>query len=338
LEEDRGDKYSARYRQLLLQVFSSDFVLQIIRPPAIDLLKEYSRGEFEPNPRLAALCPAFGMLFLNMDIDLQTKKLQDSPNLRRLASALADRARNVYDHLVESRVMIDEGNDEAVDEQNSDDGTVNDWSVTGCYYGKPYVRYRPFYEGRDEETVDDAAGKEVGSSCKKYFSTYSKDKLTGGLLAFWCPHLVCLGYHAIPKAEGRNDVFSGLYCFFEKAPQIVIYDFACQLSTYCMSREPEFFKDTIFVIDEMHAQGHVGCSQASYVSNLMLQSAMAQTLNSSAAECSNKGLNRIRKSVSYMNESHANMYTYVFLSLWNRHRERGRQQQVEKDVTRFRGV
>ena len=104
-------------------------------------------------------------------------------------------------------------------------------------------RYRPLYEDRDDiKSFDDAEGQE---SCRKFYSTYSKRNLTGGLMGLWCPHLVCLGFHFIPRAEGRNDVFSALWVYFEKAPRTVVYDFACQLAPYSMAREPAFFKDTV---------------------------------------------------------------------------------------------
>lgn len=158
-------------------------------------------------------------------------------------------------------------------------------------------------------------------SCRKLYTTYGKRTLTGGIMALWCPHLVCLGWHKMPTAEGRNDVFSALFKYWEKAPSVVVYDFACQLQSYCMSREPKFFKDTLFAIDEMHAKGHTNCSQACFISNYMLVRPHLTKRNSSAAECSNSGLNRIRKSVSYMNQSHAIWYTYVYLSIWNRRKE-----------------
>jgi hypothetical protein len=157
-------------------------------------------------------------------------------------------------------------------------------------------------------------------------------------MAIWCPHLVCLGFHKIPKAEGRNDVFSALYVYFKKAPEVVIYDFACQLGAYCMSREPEFFKDTSFVIDEMHAKGHSSCSQASFSSNYMQCSPRLQNVNTSAAECSNSGLNRIRKSVSYMGQRNAILLVYMYICIWNRCRERKFQEQREVERNKLQAT
>ena len=40
-------------------------------------------------------------------------------------------------------------------------------------------------------------------------------------------------------------------------------------------------------------------------------------LNTSAAECGNAGLSRIAKTVSYMSQRHAVIYTGIFLELWS---------------------
>jgi hypothetical protein len=154
-------------------------------------------------------------------------------------------------------------------------------------------------------------------------------------MVIWCPHLFCLGFHQMPRSEGRNDVFSPLYIYFDKAPDVVVYDFACQLSTYCLVREPEFFKDTCFAIDELHAKGHVKCSPASFMSNYMQTRGTYHNINTSAAECSNKGLNRIRKSVSYMNQKHAILFAYAYLSVWNRQRELYYEKQFLKELSKL---
>ena len=317
--EDHGEnkhlKYTRRYKQLLLQVFSPDSVLQLVPHAAIPFLREYSAGR-PISERLPSLVPALGMIFLNKPPDHL-----DSPELRDLSGVLATRAHLMYEDLVRNRDII-------CNTQERPTYSPHEWEDTGSFYGHPPIRHRPFYEGRDDDA--NVNSTETGS-CKKYYSTYQKQTLTGGLMAFWCQHLVCLGFHKIPKAEGRNDVFSGPYVYFEKAPEVVIYDFACQLSAYSMTREPEFFKDTYFVIDEMHAKGNSSCSQASFSSNYMQCSTRLQEVNTSSAEYSNSGLNRIRKSVLYMGQKNAILLTYVYICVWNRRRERDFQKQKEKE-------
>ena len=141
-------------------------------------------------------------------------------------------------------------------------------------------------------------------------------------MCVWCTHSVCYGFHCIPRGEGRNDVFSALITRWAKPPKRVVYDFACALGPYCMTREPDFFADTLFVIDRFHAKGHTKCSPAAFLSTYSDVDPRLDHINSSAAECGNSGLSRIRKSVSYMSQDHAITYTKCFLSIWNRLRVR----------------
>lgn len=85
-----------------------------------------------------------------------------------------------------------------------------------------------------------------------------------------------------------------------------------------MVREPEFFADTLFVIDAFHSKGHTKCSPAAFLTTYANVDPRLAHVNSSAAECGNGGLNRIRKSVSYMAQDRAIAYTRVFLCIWNR--------------------
>ncbi|KAI9457498.1 hypothetical protein HD554DRAFT_2207202 [Boletus coccyginus] len=140
-------------------------------------------------------------------------------------------------------------------------------------------------------------------NCNKFYKTYSKNNLTGGIMVLWCTHSICLGFYSIPIAEGRNDVFSAIYTHFLIAPKVIIYDFACQLAPYCLN--------THFLIDEMHAHDHTHCGKVCFASNAMRYDDHIWAINTSAAECGNKG-------VSFMVHSHAVQFTKVFLDVWNR--------------------
>ena len=320
-----------RFRQLLQQIFSSDSVLQLVPLAAVRHLKLYSESG-ETSNALIALIPAFGMIYCNLP-SLTEKGLHDlradiDLHLRAVSEVLRARANDVYEDLCQSRNIT---------RQDGIAATYHgdDWRSSGCYYGKQPCRPRPFYEGRDSTGKgDEESFKKSKDECTKLYASYSKNALTGGLMAFWCPHLVCLGFHKIPKAEGRNDVFSAVFRYWDKAPRTIIYDFACQLAPYCRAREPAFFKDTLFAIDEMHAAGHSNCSQACFVSNYMQVRPPLTAVNSSAAECSNSGLSRIRKSISYMDQKHAILFTYMYLCVWNRKRERGFKKEAEKLLAR----
>ncbi|EJD33377.1 hypothetical protein AURDEDRAFT_77023, partial [Auricularia subglabra TFB-10046 SS5] len=198
----------------------------------------------------------------------------------------------------------------------------------------PRVRLRPEYphlpgdKKVDRSVVTDAGAGGIG--CSKYYETYGQRGQTGGLMAAWCPHCVCLGFHCIPKGEGRNDVLSALYTRWETAPEVVIYDFACALGPYCMQREPKFFAGTRFLIDGFHAKGHKRCSKACFISTYKKNDPELAAVNSSAAECGNGGLLKIRRPLSYMSQRHAIVYSYTFLAMWNRERRIAAARKVAK--------
>ncbi|KAJ7739668.1 hypothetical protein DFH07DRAFT_752074 [Mycena maculata] len=196
------------------------------------------------------------------------------------------------------------------------------WTETGCCYGMPKIRDRPTYPKLKFDTRPEASGKR-GAKCSKFYSQYGEKKLTGGIMCAWCTHSICYGFHCIPKGEGRNDVFSALVTRWERPPKRVIYDFACALGPYCMTREPAFFADTQFLIDDFHASGHTKCAPAAFLKTYCAVDPRLRHINSSAGECGNSGISRIRKSVSYMSQDRAIVYTKVFVSIWNRQRIKG---------------
>jgi hypothetical protein len=141
-------------------------------------------------------------------------------------------------------------------------------------------------------------------------------------MCVWCTHSICYGSHCIPLGEGRNNVFSAIIMCWPKAPKRVIYDFACALGPYCLTQELNFFGDTQFLIDDFHSSGHSKCSPAAFLKTCVAVDAHLGHLNSSAAECGNGGIARIRKSVSYMTQARAIAFTQVFIAIWNRIRIR----------------
>ncbi|KAK6974975.1 hypothetical protein R3P38DRAFT_3335292 [Favolaschia claudopus] len=68
------------------------------------------------------------------------------------------------------------------------------WTDTGCCYGLPKIRERPYYPKLKHD----------------FYSQYGERRLTGGIMC-------------------RNNVFSALLTRWETAPKRVIYDFACAL-------------------------------------------------------------------------------------------------------------
>lgn len=199
-----------------------------------------------------------------------------------------------------------------------------DYLVTGVCYGSPAIRARPKYvhisdDSALEDKLRDLAERTTDDSvCGKYYDTYKKPGLVGGIMVLWCRHSICVGFHIIPTCEGRNDVFSALYTQWPTAPKVVVYDFACQLAPYCLVREPKFFCNTRFLVDQFHASGHTKCSKASSSTYAMQFDPNLQVINTSAAEVGNSGAAKIRKSVSYMTQRHAIQYTKVYMDIVNR--------------------
>ena len=106
----------------------------------------------------------------------------------------------------------------------------------------------------NKQNYDD--NPEVQDPCNKYYPNCSFGGY-GYMFLWFCPmHGHSYGFHLIDNAEGRKDPFSSLLKYIEEPPKHVFYDFACQLSEYCLNREPEFFKNTRFWHDLFHSIGH----------------------------------------------------------------------------------
>ena len=115
----------------------------------------------------------------------------------------------------------------------------------GYYYpGLPVCRHLPRYGNPPE-------GREVEEVCPKY--PYRNARRTPGIQACFC--LDCqnlVGFNAMHEFESPRSVFEVLYTRFPVAPEVVIYDNACNLANYSHIRESYFFQDTKFVIDRLH--------------------------------------------------------------------------------------
>lgn len=183
----------------------------------------------------------------------------------------------------------------------------------------PQIRCRPTYpkllhnQGKGSEG---SVNKKRGV-CKKWYAQYRKNGLTGGIMCVWCPHSICYGFHCIPNGKGRNDVFSAIYTRWKTPPKRIIYNFACALAPYCLTREPQFFLNTEFRIDTFHAKDHTKCAPATFAATYAATNPELVAENTSAAECGNSGILQIRKSTSYMAQDRAILYTHSYLAIWN---------------------
>jgi len=273
------------------------------------LLNEFVTRRKSP-PHLQVWIPAIGSILNELPVNSETPQ-----EFLDIAGWLYRRAHEVFTRLSQHAPPIPDPSSIPPPEGHL---------VTGVCYGSPAVRVRPKYvhivnDTALEDKLQNLAERETGDAmCGKYYNTYKKHGLVGGLMVLWCRHSICVGFHIIPTSEGRNDVFSALYTQWPTAPKVVVYDFACQLAPYCLLREPHFFRNTRFLVDQFHASGHTKCSKASSSTYAMQFDPNLQVVNTSAAEVGNSGAAKIRKSVSYMTQRHAIQYTKVYMDVMNR--------------------
>ena len=193
---------------------------------------------------------------------------------------------------------------------------------SGLCVGVGLVRHRPKYE-RDKE-------KDTSNCRHQFISGSHGSKPTGGIFTWFCQHGVCYPFDIIPNAEGRNEAFSFLLKYFKVAPKVVIYDFACSLQDYCLNRQPEHFRDTMFLVDRFHWFNHVSCAR-SY--NLSLYSEFMYLNSQIAAQC-NSALTRIKCSVSQMKQTTFMSNISLFLEMWNQ-RKMDKLQAAQDHVSRL---
>ncbi|KAJ3527760.1 hypothetical protein NMY22_g9664 [Coprinellus aureogranulatus] len=305
------------YKTLFLQIAAEESVLQMVNGTAIEDLRI-----FLANPHPACL----GRI-VSIPAVYQLGKMSPEriPALLPILRWLLERAEKVLQQLraPHNNIPLSKSLSEGPTSNSDTPLTHTDppasaalpasepkktWKETGCFYSLPQLRSRPIYPDLKTDKKKEVSSRR-GDRCGKFYSQYGERRLTGGIMAAWCTHSVCYGFHCIPESEGRNDVFSAMVTRWPVAPKLVIYDFACALGPYCMLREPDFFKNTLFAIDKFHAVGHTKCSSAAFLSEYANADPNLAAINSSAAECGNSGLRRIRKSVSYMGQGRAIVYT-----------------------------
>jgi len=127
----------------------------------------------------------------------------------------------------------------------------------------------------------------------------------------------------ISYREGRKDPAASLYCYMDKAPKTVFYDFACSLSEYTQNRESGFYKDTRFFHDIFHGYSHK-CSAAFRSSRLNNISG----LNTSICEQFNSFLQCIKASSRLMTQEHFTFYVQFFIDMWNNAKQKSFQRKL----------
>ncbi|XP_061188793.1 uncharacterized protein LOC133196966 [Saccostrea echinata] len=170
-------------------------------------------------------------------------------------------------------------------------------------------RNRGLFE-MDRKSGQTMKKKNVGDGCVK--KSLGHPSLLPGIFTIFCPHGVCYGFQVMESNESPNVPFTILRTRFRKAPKHIIYDNACKLQQYCLSRDPLFFQTSEFYVDRLHWDNHTACSLA-YDLSLYPQFC---AINSQCNEQANAGLKRIKDQLSYMTANNFMMHCTLFL--WNK--------------------
>ena len=157
----------------------------------------------------------------------------------------------------------------------------------------------------------------TGDSCQKCVKRCPG--LTPGIFTCFCPQGICLGFSILERFEGPSTAFELLFQRFPVAPGTLIYDNACNLSKYCLRREPAFFGQTDFRIDRVHWKGHVGCHEGynmdAYPKDtpVLGRSLNLGKVNSQFCEQANSTLDYISTQTKFMLPENFLAYTRLFL-------------------------
>ena len=150
--------------------------------------------------------------------------------------------------------------------------------------------------------------------CEKQYPT--KRSHTPGILSGYCMHGFMLFHTFLQDAESPVGVFRILYERFDVAPLFIVYDNACHLHRACISREPVFFRNTLFLVDRLHWGNHKNCSP-SYSCNIYGAHPIIGSINTEVAEQAHSQLRRIATQVGFMTMPNAYRYLQHFFRRLN---------------------
>ena len=169
---------------------------------------------------------------------------------------------------------------------------------------------------------------DVDPACSKLFPKISRSGF-GYLFLWFCPvHGHSYSFHLIAGGEGRKDPFASLYKYCAQMPKDIYYDFACQLSEYCLNREPELLKNTRFWHDLFHFIGHL-CG-VNFTSGRVLG---LEGVNTEICEKVNPFLQCIKCTEAHLSQDHFTFFLQFFLCLMNREKTKTYKKQASIAVT-----
>lgn len=192
-------------------------------------------------------------------------------------------------------------------------GSYNPEKGTAYYFSKTgeQLRTMPVYDIKGQKkNYDDSP--EVDEVCNKDFPTVSFGGY-GYIFLWFCPiHGHTYGFHLIKGGEGRKDPFSSLFKYKEDAPSEIFFDFACQLSEYCLNREPSYFHSTRFWHDIFHSVTHK-CGKNFKSARVYGM----EGINTEICEQVNGYLQCVKYTASHLSQAHMMFFIQFFLYLWN---------------------
>jgi hypothetical protein len=132
-------------------------------------------------------------------------------------------------------------------------------------FGSTHVFHRL---GRYAQDVSGGSsdGRQHADRCNKH--QRSNRKLIPGIMLFWCMGCrKCVMFSIMPDAESPRTVADLLRTHLPAPPQRFQMDNACNLHAFILNREPAYYANTQFLIDDCHWRNHVNCPEAYFTGN-----------------------------------------------------------------------
>jgi hypothetical protein len=149
--------------------------------------------------------------------------------------------------------------------------------------------------------------------CTKHPDTHPS--LLPGCLMMHCVHCrVCVYFGLMVVQESPRSVFEVLKTRRAEAPRMIIYDNCCNLMHFALNRDPEFFRDTEFFVDQFHFAGHSHCHTDFTTRDVKER----LDSNSSLAEQFNSIFRSLEHAAGYMNQDTFLLYARHFIHRMNK--------------------
>ncbi|KAL4427978.1 hypothetical protein ABPG75_002067 [Micractinium tetrahymenae] len=176
-------------------------------------------------------------------------------------------------------------------------------------WGGSHILY-PLPEYAAEQRAAGSSGSSSRAACTKHKD--QNGKLMPGLLLVWCTECrKCVYFQMLPDAESPVALVHALRTRWPCAPRSITYDNGCNGQHQALNREPEWFKETEWFVDEPHYRGHKDCTAS-------FNTGMYDWIKCSPlSEQQNKRLRSLENHVSYMRQLRALYYLRYFLYLSN---------------------